>query len=81
MFLLKGNELVDSWYKESTVYKYTNPDFSNTHQFAKVIWNGASQLGVGRAYSKDSITQYIVAVYNPGGYVEESYTDNVKQRC
>ena len=78
---MKDETSTEVWYRENVVYNYTNPDFSNTNHFAKVIWAGARQIGIGRAYSQTSNTMYVVATYYPGGYLEESYKDYIKKPC
>ncbi|CAF0958542.1 unnamed protein product [Rotaria sordida] len=80
-YKLPGSDPVLYWYQEIEFYNWTNPDFSMAHHFAKLIWNGARELGVGVAYSKANITMYVVATYSPGGYLEESYDQNVRKKC
>ncbi len=72
---------MNEWYKEIDQHNWSYPDFLKRNRFARVIWKNIRQLGVGRAFSRDQTVMYVVATYYPGGYIEESYQDNIKQQC
>ncbi|CAF1442944.1 unnamed protein product [Rotaria sordida] len=54
MFSLKGSYPVTIWYSEKDKYNWLYPDFSKTSHFAKIIWKGTKELGIGRAFSSDN---------------------------
>ncbi|CAF0736720.1 unnamed protein product [Adineta steineri] len=80
-YKLQGSAPVDQWYNEKNNYNWEYPDFSKSKNFAKLIWNNVTQLGIGRAFSNDNTTMFVVATYYPGGYLEESYKQNIKREC
>ncbi|CAF1329003.1 unnamed protein product [Adineta steineri] len=72
---------VKQWYNEKNNYNWEYPDFSKSKPFAKLIWNTVTQLRIDRAFTRDTTTMFVVATYYPGGYTEESYTQNIKGEC
>ena len=78
---IKGAIPVNIWYNEIKKYNWKCPNFLKTDRFPKIVWNGVRHLGVGRAFSRDNATMYVVVTYYPGGYLEESSDQNVNQPC
>ncbi|CAH2316941.1 Golgi-associated plant pathogenesis-related 1-like [Pelobates cultripes] len=66
---LKGNEPVDSWYKEIKDYDYGKPEFGlQTGHFTQVVWKGSQELGCGVATDgKGCIV--VVGQYKPPGNI------------
>ncbi|CAF1021482.1 unnamed protein product [Adineta steineri] len=73
--------IVDCFYDERNYYDWNSPDFSATNRFPKVIWKGSQKLGVGRAFSTDTNTMYIVITYDWQGDWTQSYKENVLPVC
>ncbi|XP_013870114.1 Golgi-associated plant pathogenesis-related protein 1 [Austrofundulus limnaeus] len=63
---LKGNEAVDSWYKEIEKYDFSSPGYqSGTGHFTQVVWKDTKELGVGMA--TDGNIAFVVGQYRPAG--------------
>lgn len=75
-----GKNVVDSWYSEIKDYNYSKPDFSmKTGHFTQVVWIGSTELGCGRATSKNGGI-YIVCNYNPPGNYMGLFPKNVLKK-
>ncbi|XP_066911241.1 uncharacterized protein [Clytia hemisphaerica] len=74
---LTGERAATMWYDEVKYYDYSKPTFSSkTGHFTQLVWNGSTELGVGRATASNGM-QFVVARYNPPGNILGKFPDNV----
>ncbi|UJR07800.1 hypothetical protein I4U23_012082 [Adineta vaga] len=78
---LHGSVVVDNFYNEHKYYKYDSPDFSFTKYFPKIIWKSTTKLGVGRAFTNDKKSMFIVISYDSRDSLGEGYKNNVQKPC
>ena len=65
------------WYKSIVNYDFENPEFNNSSgMFTQMIWNNTSEVGFGKARSKQGNTYY-VALYYPSGNIISQFKQNV----
>ena len=77
-----GNECVEGWYSEITMYDYEKPGFDlKTGHFTQLIWSGSKKLGMGFSMGKlnDYNAFYCVAHYSPSGNVFGRFKQNVNK--
>lgn len=74
---LTGGRATTMWYEEVKDYNFNKPTFSSkTGHFTQLVWNGSTEVGVGRATASNGM-QFVVARYNPPGNVLGKFPDNV----
>ncbi|CAF1104510.1 unnamed protein product [Adineta ricciae] len=79
---LNGAIVVDNFYNENKFYNYEKPDFSSTRHFPKIIWKSSSKLGVGRAFTVDRKSMFVVITYDSTDTLtDSSYQSNVQKKC
>jgi hypothetical protein len=81
LLIFKGSYPVDCFYGEGKYYNSTDPNLELTKHYAKIIWKSSTKMGVGRAFSSDKITLYVVISYDWDGDITASYKDNIPDKC
>jgi hypothetical protein len=81
LFSSKGGVIVDGFFDEGKYYNYAQPDFSSTKYFPKIIWKSSTKMGVGRAFTKDKSSMFVVTTYDWQGNMANAYKTNIRQRC
>ncbi|XP_045465180.1 uncharacterized protein LOC123674262 isoform X2 [Harmonia axyridis] len=75
-FTVKGNEPVESWYKEMDKHPFgEEPKNLESGHFSQVVWRDSKELGVG--YAKSGGKVIVVANYYPPGNYVGRYVENV----
>ncbi len=69
--------MTDQWYSEVQKYNFSSPGFrSGTGHFSQVVWRDSTDMGIGKAESKDGKI-FVVANYKPAGNMMSRYKENV----
>ena len=72
---------MDSFYDEHKYYKADDPDFGFTSHYPKIVWKSSTKMGVGRAFTSDKGSMFIVTKYDWTGDMTQTYQDNVQKKC
>ncbi|CAF3577709.1 unnamed protein product [Adineta steineri] len=76
-----GTSIVDGFYDEHKYFNFDNPDLTMVSHFPKIIWKSSTKMGVGRAFTSDKQTMFVVTTYDWEGSFIDSYKDNVNKKC
>lgn len=72
-----GQEVTDQWYSEVKMHKFgQDPPSAGTGHFTQVVWKGTTEVGVGKAKTKDGKI-LVVANYRPAGNMLGTFRENV----
>jgi glioma pathogenesis-related protein 2 len=77
-----GSTPVESWYAQGASYNYSSPGYSSSSGgFTQVVWAATTQLGVGIAFTSNSLSAYIAVFYTPPGNMGGAFATNVLAGC
>ncbi|XP_077536764.1 Golgi-associated plant pathogenesis-related protein 1-like [Haemaphysalis longicornis] len=71
-----GKTVVDSWYDEIKMYKWSNRYQPGTGHFTQVVWKKSRYLGSGIARGRDNKI-FVVSNYDPPGNLHGAFRTNV----
>jgi len=72
-----GPDAVDQWYSEEPKYDYNEAQWNpNAGHFSQVVWNGSTEVGLGKSKTKDGGC-IVVANYYPAGNIIGKFKENV----
>lgn len=75
-----GADPTSYWYSEIAAYDFNKPEYSpKTGHFTQVVWKESERMGVGYAVTVEDSQNvvYVVALYSPGGNVDDDFAKNV----
>jgi len=71
---------IDGWYRESSIYNYQQPGFSEqTGHFTQLVWNTTQTVGCGATQCENKQIKgwFLVCEYDPPGNVIGAFRGNV----
>ncbi|CAF1431655.1 unnamed protein product [Adineta steineri] len=76
-----GTSVVNGFYDEHKYFNFDNPDLIMVNHYPKIIWKSSTKMGVGRAFTSDKQTMFVVTTYDWEGSFVDSYKDNMNKKC